>query len=458
MKLLRVPAIACICLGLLSVSLDGHATSPRIAERNKEKQQAESERAALRQKLGKLKRDIIQTETARSHAADALSQSETAISQAKRALRELALEQSDTAARLAALSKQQAQLNKKIAQQQNQLAELLRQQHRSGNEDRIKLLLSGDNPNRIHRDLHYMGYISEAQRRLIDSLKTDLQQVEQNKADMQDTRDALAEMAKEERAHTAELEQEKARHATLLTQLSGKLAAQRREAGNIQRDEQRLSNLVGKLGELIAEQRKAEQEQARQRRLAAQAKLRDQQKAAVPVKLTPKPNAGSQTFPDPIDDDENPSKSLARNELEREAAVQVDAFSPSFSSLRGRLRLPVKGELLAKYGSTRGDGPSWKGLFIRAAEGTDIKTVAAGRVVFADWLRGFGNLIIVDHGNQYMTIYGNNQALLKHAGDPVKAGDVIASAGNSGGNEQSGLYFEMRHQGRAFDPLAWIIR
>jgi septal ring factor EnvC (AmiA/AmiB activator) len=67
-------------------------------------------------------------------------------------------------------------------------------------------------------------------------------------------------------------------------------------------------------------------------------------------------------------------------------------------------------------------------------------------------------LIIVDHGNQYMTIYGNNQALLKHAGDPVKAGDVIASAGNSGGNEQSGLYFEMRHQGRAFDPLGWVIR
>ena len=82
--------------------------------------------------------------------------------------------------------------------------------------------------------------------------------------------------------------------------------------------------------------------------------------------------------------------------------------------------------------------------------------MASGRVVFADWLRGFGNLVIVDHGNEYMTIYGNNQAVLKHAGDPVKPGEVIASAGNSGGNEQSGLYFEMRHQGRAFDPLEWV--
>ena len=87
---------------------------------------------------------------------------------------------------------------------------------------------------------------------------------------------------------------------------------------------------------------------------------------------------------------------------------------------------------------------------------SEVKTVAAGQVIFADWLRGFGNLIIVDHGNQYMTIYGNNQAVLKRAGDAVKAGDVIASSGNSGGNAQSGLYFEMRYQGRAFDPLGWV--
>jgi septal ring factor EnvC (AmiA/AmiB activator) len=458
MHLLKVTAIVCVCFGLLSTHLDSHANPPRLAERNKQKQQAESERAALRQKLAKLKRDIVQTEAAKSHAADALAHSETSISQVKRALRELTQEQSEAAARLAELSKQQAQLNKKIDQQKNQLAGLLRQQHRSGNEDRIKLLLSGDNPNRIHRELHYMGYISEAQRRLIDTLKTDLAQVEQNKAEMQGNREALDDMAKEEQAHKAALEEEKTRHARLLAQLSGKLAAQRREAGNIERDEQRLSSLVGKLATLIEEQRKAELEQARQRRLAAEAQRREQQKA-MQVKMTPqKPAPGMRTFPDPIDDDENPSKSIARSELKREAAVQADAFTIPFQRLRGRLHLPVRGELLARYGSKRDDGPNWKGLFIRAPEGADIKTVAAGRVVFADWLRGFGNLIIVDHGNQYMTIYGNNQALLKHAGDPVKAGDVIASAGNSGGNEQSGLYFEMRHQGRAFDPLGWIIR
>ncbi|MBC7499913.1 MAG: peptidoglycan DD-metalloendopeptidase family protein, partial [Herminiimonas sp.] len=145
-----------------------------------------------------------------------------------------------------------------------------------------------------------------------------------------------------------------------------------------------------------------------------------------------------------------------KNELAPVASVQEPLSLQSFDGLRGHLRLPVRGELSTRFGSRRSDGPTSKGIFIRAAEGADIKSVAAGRVVFADWLRGFGNLIIVDHGTQYLTVYGNNQSVLRHAGDTVKTGEVIATAGNSGGNEQSGLYFEMRHQGRAFDPLGWV--
>jgi septal ring factor EnvC (AmiA/AmiB activator) len=123
--------------------------------------------------------------------------------------------------------------------------------------------------------------------------------------------------------------------------------------------------------------------------------------------------------------------------------------------LRGQLRAPVAGKLAARFGAKRGEA-SWKGVFIKAAEGADVRAVAGGRVVFADWMRGFGNLIIVDHGSQYLSIYGNNQTLLKRAGDAVKAGDQIASAGNTGGNEESGLYFELRHLGQAFDPASWI--
>jgi septal ring factor EnvC (AmiA/AmiB activator) len=127
-----------------------------------------------------------------------------------------------------------------------------------------------------------------------------------------------------------------------------------------------------------------------------------------------------------------------------------------FNRLKGQLRLPVKGELIARFGTKRGDGPSWKGLFIKANEGAEVKAIAAGKVVFAEWLRGFGNMIILDHGGQYLSLYSNAQAVLKHAGDIVKAGDTIANAGNSGGNEETGLYFEMRYKGQVFDPMSWV--
>jgi septal ring factor EnvC (AmiA/AmiB activator) len=116
----------------------------------------------------------------------------------------------------------------------------------------------------------------------------------------------------------------------------------------------------------------------------------------------------------------------------------------------------VRGDVSNRFGSSREDsGISWKGLFIKANEGAEVKSVATGRVVFADWLRGFGNLIILDHGSGYMSLYGNNQAVLKQVGDNVRAGDTIASVGNSGGNETNGLYYELRRQSRPFDPLSW---
>lgn len=440
----------------LSFSLPGNAYAQKATDRSKQKKIAETERADLRQKLTTLKRSIDKTETAKSYAADALAKSEEAISDAKRNLNDLAQEQRQTEAKLGDLSKQQAALKKVVEAQQSQLAKLLREQYVAGNEDRIKLLLSGDNPNRINRELQYMGYVSRAQATLIESLRANLAAIEENQAEVQNAKQELDEIAAEAREQHAILQKEKAQRSALLAQLSSKLAAQRKEAGNIERDERRLSSLVDKLAVLIQEQRKAEAaaaEKRRQERIARAQAEREKRQAQAKARNTPDRAAnGKISNPDAIEDDEPPSKTLARNELTPDASIQDGAFA----ALRGRLRLPVRGDLVAKFGSKRGDGPSWKGLFIRAEEGSEVKAVAAGRVVFAEWLRGFGNLIIVDHGGQYMTIYGNNQSVLKHAGDAVKSGDVIASTGNSGGNEQSGLYFEMRHQGRAFDPLSWV--
>ncbi|ARP83957.1 peptidase [Bordetella genomosp. 8] len=132
-------------------------------------------------------------------------------------------------------------------------------------------------------------------------------------------------------------------------------------------------------------------------------------------------------------------------------------LAPAGRGLRPGLPVPVSGATVqGRFGLGRPDGGVWRGIVLRVPEGTPVRAVAAGTVVYANWLRGFGNLIIVDHGQQYMTVYGYNQSLLKQVGDRVAAGDTIAAAGATGGQVESGLYFEIRHGGAPVDPAQWL--
>lgn len=128
-----------------------------------------------------------------------------------------------------------------------------------------------------------------------------------------------------------------------------------------------------------------------------------------------------------------------------------------FASLRGRLGRPAGGPFKAKFGDSRGDGKlTWRGVLIGTPEGTPVRAVSHGRVAFAEWMRGFGLLIILDHGGGYMSLYGNNQGLYKTTGDWVEAGEVIATSGASGGVDEPGLYFEIRHKGKPVNPAGWF--
>lgn len=127
-----------------------------------------------------------------------------------------------------------------------------------------------------------------------------------------------------------------------------------------------------------------------------------------------------------------------------------------FDSLRGELPWPLDGEVTGDYGSRRATGVDWNGVLIRAEPGAPVEAVARGRVVFADWLRGLGLLIIIDHGDGYMTLYGHNQSLYSEAGDWVAAGETVATVGASGGRDEAALYFELRSQGRPVDPNSWL--
>ncbi len=156
-------------------------------------------------------------------------------------------------------------------------------------------------------------------------------------------------------------------------------------------------------------------------------------------------------------EDEKQLQKLLASLQEMLADIPADASQQQpFRSLKGKLRWPASGKLTTRFGARRGNsGLTWQGVMISAPEGARVRAVSQGRVAFADWMRGFGLLLIVDHGDGYMSLYGHNQALYKEVGEWVDTGEMVATLGASGGQIRAGLYFELRHKGRPINPLRW---
>ena len=143
---------------------------------------------------------------------------------------------------------------------------------------------------------------------------------------------------------------------------------------------------------------------------------------------------------------------LAAERAAREAKISLDGLA----KLKGKLKAPVDGRIRNLFGNRRQGQVRWKGIIIDGAEGDPVNSIAPGKVLYADWLRGFGLVSIIDHGDGYMSVYGHNQALLKQVGDEVRSGERIALVGRSGGQEYPNLYFEIRHKGKALNPRTWF--
>lgn len=137
------------------------------------------------------------------------------------------------------------------------------------------------------------------------------------------------------------------------------------------------------------------------------------------------------------------------------ANLNIPSDYRPFKALKGKMRWPAKGQIKNRYGRSRGAGLRWQGIMIQGKEGSAVKSIHHGRVVFSDWFRGKGLLIIIDHGDGFMSLYAHNQSLLRETGDWVNAGETIATLGNSGGLKRANLYFEIRYQGKATNPHKW---
>jgi septal ring factor EnvC (AmiA/AmiB activator) len=356
---------------------------------------------ALRNRIDTLQKTLAASEGTKNEASDALRESERAISETNRVLRGLAEDQRGVNARLSDLHEQNQRTSGDLDDQRTRLARLLYQQYTGGQPDALKLLLNREDPNRIARDIHYLTYLARARADLIAGLRVNLGRISDLTQQTQQESTALAAINAAQQEQRKQLESEKAARKAVLLKVSRQIEKQRREISTLKRDETRLAKLVEQLSQMLARTR--------------------------PPSL--------------------------RNERLPDGVPAIGAFG----QLKGRLYLPVKGELKNRFGGPReGSGVLWKGLFIASPAGQEVKAIAGGRVVFADWLRGFGNLLIIDHGDGYMSLYGNNESLFKQVGDAARSGEAVAAVGNSGGNMDSGLYFEIRHQGVAFDPLGWV--
>jgi len=138
------------------------------------------------------------------------------------------------------------------------------------------------------------------------------------------------------------------------------------------------------------------------------------------------------------------------------ADIPQEIEVPSIADLRGQLSPPASGEIRQRFGDPRAGDLTWNGWLIEAPVGSDVSAIAYGRVAYSDWLRGYGLILIIDHGDGFMSLYAHNEALLRDVGDWVRPGDVVASVGDSGGSGQSGLYFELRRNGQPVNPAGWM--
>ncbi|MGE0355557.1 MAG: murein hydrolase activator EnvC [Burkholderiales bacterium] len=421
---MRARRLAAACLALVACLAPVAAAA--APQRGAPAAASEEDLRELRGRIERLEKELARAEESRGEAADALKQSEKAVSEANRALFDLGNANRALSDELAGLAERGERARREIAGQQALAERLLRLQYEQGGQDRLRLILEGRDLAALTRHLAYFGYVQRARAEALAALKRGAGEVAALEAEAREKRAAIAENQAAQARESQRLEKERAARAAVLKRLAGQVAKGKREIGRLKRDEERLTRLVREIARELA---------AREARKAREARTTKEREAAA----------------------KRPAERAKGTPVDQVADASLSA--KAFPTLKGRLKLPVPGELMNRYGSPREEGgTTWRGLFIRAAVGELVRAVADGRVVYADWLRGFGNLLILDHGGGYMSLYGYNDGLLRQVGDGVRGGDAVAQVGASGGAEESGLYFELRHDGKPFDPLRWVAR
>ncbi|MBK8817199.1 MAG: peptidoglycan DD-metalloendopeptidase family protein [Methylococcaceae bacterium] len=304
-------------------------------------------------------------------------------------------------------------LRKEIGSYQDQIDTLdkelsgqVRAAYAMGQQDKLKLMLNQRDPALSSRMMVYYEYINKSRLEKLSNIQQTVRYLDQLDKEKQTEAELLEKNLGQKKTEQAALEQVRKQRNNLVKQLNDDFSSEDDQLSLLKESETKLINLIGTL------EKESDQEV--------------------------------------LDEEgDNAEITIAQNQS------SFPKLNGDFTSLKGKLPLPVKGKLASMFDNPSATDGMWKGVVINTHEGAEIKAITKGRIVYAGALKGYGLLIIVEHDKEFMTLYAFNQSLYKHKGDWVEAGDVIATVGQSGGRTTPGLYFEIRKNGKAVDPLLW---
>lgn len=398
-----------LCAGLLTLPISSHADDNQSALRSIQQDIAAKERSVQAQKqqrdelLGKLKSQ------------------EKLIAQASRQLRETQLNLNSINSDIQELTDSIEELIRSQAHEEKVLSAQLDAAFRQGQHSGIELLLSGEDGQRSDRMLTYFRYLNTARQENIESLKQTRADLADKKSQLEVRQQQQQTLFTQQKAQQDQLQSAQSARQKTLQQLNVSLQRDQADLAEMRQNENRLQNQIARAAQ------EAKARAAREARAAEQVKQRQAQAQA----------KGSTYRP-------------------TEGEKELIARTGGLGRANGQYPWPIHGRLIHRFGDTLQGELRWKGLVIGAAEGTDVRAIADGRVLMADWLQGYGLVVVIEHGKGDMSLYGYNQSALVNVGQQVRAGQAIALVGSSGGQGAPALYFEIRRQGQAVNPLSWL--
>ena len=394
----------------LAICLLALAGGPRAQDAKDAEKRLQSVRGELREVAAQRRR----LEGQRGDASRKLREADQQVGGTQRALQQTRAQMRRDAEALVQLQQERQRHAGELAGKRKELATLLRAAQLAGEAAPLKALLAQDRVAEAERALTYQGYLQRAQVERIRVLGAEVARLQALEDEILQRRSALDAAGRRQAEQLAQLQAARQQRAGLLAALDQQYRDRAEREKALGRDAKALQSLLAQLRAAAA---KAAREAERARREAARQ-----------AKATGKP-------------------APKRSTVASAPAMRV-----------GGLSWPVSGSLLAAFGGRLPDGRRSDGVLIAAAAGTAVKAVADGTVVFADWMTGYGNILIIDHGNGYMSLYAHNDSLLRAAGDAVRRGDALAAVGSSGGQERPALYFELRRNGTPVNPSGWLTR